>query len=175
MNYYDFFGLPIALHLDTKALRARYIANSRQYHPDFYTLQDDVAQQKALDNSTLNNEAYNTLRKPDSRLRYFLQLHDALPEEGQAKLPQDFLMEMMEVNEALMELQMDYDTATHERLSRELQQRERELYDRVRHLMERTADTTYSTQELELLTDYYLKRRYLLRLQNNIAKVREID
>ena len=120
MNYYEFFELPVTLHLDTRKLRTSYLANSRRYHPDFYTLQDEAARQEALEKSTLNNEAYNTLRKPDTRLRYFLQLHDALPEEGQAKLPQDFLMDMMDVNESLMELQMDYDATAHDALTEEI-------------------------------------------------------
>ena len=103
INYFDFFDLPPAVDIDESLLRKRFLLNSKRFHPDFHTLESPEAQQHALEMASLNNEAWLVLSDFDRRIRHLLQLQDALPEEGQQKLPQDFLMEIME----LMEIDRD--------------------------------------------------------------------
>ncbi|MEL6867695.1 MAG: DnaJ domain-containing protein, partial [Bacteroidota bacterium] len=80
MNYFEFYELPVSFDLDAERLRKIFYANSRKYHPDFYTQDSAEAQAEALERSTLNNEAYKTLSNADLRMRYVLQLYAALPE-----------------------------------------------------------------------------------------------
>ena len=110
MNYFEFFEIPISFKVDEAALKRIFYANSKKYHPDFYTLESEEKQAEILELSTLNNQAYKTLSDFDKRMKYILDLKEILAEEGQNQLPQSFLMEMMDINEVLMELEFDFDT-----------------------------------------------------------------
>ncbi|TKB95079.1 iron-sulfur cluster co-chaperone HscB C-terminal domain-containing protein, partial [Pedobacter cryophilus] len=78
-------------------------------HPDFFVNESEEKQQEILQLSTLNNKAFQTLSNPDQLLAYVLAAKGELEEGEKYELPQDFLMEMMEVNEAFMELEFDAD------------------------------------------------------------------
>ena len=65
INYFKHFGLPVRLNLNQAELRKLYYHNSRKYHPDFFTLENNAKQDEVLRLSTLNNEAYNVLKDDD--------------------------------------------------------------------------------------------------------------
>ena len=109
-NYFEFYGLPESLELDEHLLKKKFYAHSRSFHPDFHTLASEEEQEKMLLQASLNNIAYKTLASFDSRLKHLLTLHGKLETEGENKVPQDFLMEMMDLNEGLMELEMEPST-----------------------------------------------------------------
>jgi len=99
MNYFDWFGLPGRALLDEAELRRRYIARSREVHPDFHTLADAEAREQALTQSTFNNQAYRALQQLGSRLRYLLETAGYWREGETPRLPPDFLMDMMDWSE----------------------------------------------------------------------------
>jgi molecular chaperone HscB len=167
-DYFAFFGLSPSPTLDTAALKKAYYANSKRYHPDFHTLEASETQDRALEQSTLNNQAYRTLSDEDTRLRHLLELRGILGEEGSNSVPQDFLMEIMEVNEALMEVEFTDDPAARQRVTELIDGLEEDLRDEVGDLLQRYDHATASETDLERLRDYYLKRRYLLRLRNKL-------
>ena len=109
VNYFDFFEIPIAFAIDETDLRKRFIANSKKFHPDFHTLESEAEQDAVLEKSTINNQAWKTLANANKRMAHILIIKGHMPEEGQAKIPQEFLIEMMDINEALMELEFDED------------------------------------------------------------------
>ena len=123
--------------------------------------------------STLNNEAYETLRNPDRRMKYVLTLREALGEEGSNKLPPDFLMEMMDLNEGLMELEFDPDPAAVATIQQQLEQKEAALEQEVRPLLDRFDANPTTNEGLDGVVDYYLKKRYLLRIRENLGKFAE--
>src|ERR1700761_590522 len=104
MNYFEFYGLHESFTLDEAIIKKKFYQLSKQYHPDFYANEDDAKQQEILQLSTLNNKAYQTLSDPYKRLEYILKLHDLLNEGAKPQLPANFLMEMMDINERLMEV-----------------------------------------------------------------------
>ncbi len=170
MHYFDFFGLPVAFRVDESALRRTYLENSRKYHPDFHTLSGDAEQAEMLDRSTLNNEGYKILSDPDRRMRYVLEINGllgdgiALPE-----LPADFLMDMMEINEALMELEFDFDDARFQAALNGVQELETALDQSVWPVLEGW-EASQGAGALGAVLDYYLKKRYLLRIRENLSK-----
>jgi len=170
MNYFDFFERPISFTIDQAKLKRAFYANSKKYHPDFYTLESEEKQQEILELSTLNNEAYKTLSDFDKRMKYVLELKGTLEEEGKNKIPQDFLMEMMDINEALMELEFGFDEKKYNRLHQDLQTLESKLYESVKEPIENYVDGTSPASDLLSVKDYYLKKRYLLRIQENLDK-----
>jgi molecular chaperone HscB len=170
MNYFDFFDTPVSFAVDEAALRRKYYANSKKYHPDFYTLESEEKQAEILELSTLNNQAYNTLADFDKRMKYILDLKDVLEEEGKNQIPQDFLMEMMEINEKLMELEFDFDADTYRSVQQELEQQKAAIYREIAPIVENYDDKKATDEELKKVKDYYLKKRYLLRIQENLSK-----
>ncbi len=167
-DYFSFFGLRPSPTLDQATLKKSFYANSKRFHPDFHTLETEAAQQEVLENSTLNNQGYQILADEDLRLKHLLELRGALGAEGTNRVPQDFLMEIMEVNEALMELEFEDDPIVREKVSGLIDQLDAELRETVARTLEQYDDSTVSDAEVEALTDYYLKRRYLLRLREKI-------
>ncbi|WP_225870924.1 iron-sulfur cluster co-chaperone HscB C-terminal domain-containing protein [Pedobacter cryophilus] len=109
MNYFEFYDIPLSFHPDKTAVKKKFYALSKAYHPDFFVNESEEKQQEILQLSTLNNKAFQTLSNPDQLLAYVLAAKGELEEGEKYELPQDFLMEMMEVNEAFMELEFDAD------------------------------------------------------------------
>lgn len=170
MNYFEWFGIPVAFLIDETDLRQRFLKKSKALHPDFHTRADTATQEKVLEQSSFNNEAYRVLSDPDRRIRYVLSLFDALAEEGQNQLPAAFLMEMMEINESLMELEFDFDAHALQRVQESTTQTESALYQEILPLLKGFDPLMPETGQLEKIKDYYLKKRYLLRIKENLSK-----
>ncbi len=169
MNYFSFFDIPISPSIDEGALRKKFLRKSKEYHPDFYTLESEEKQAEILELSTLNNQAYKILKDFDKRLKHLLDIKEALQEEGQNKLPQDFLMEMMDINEGVMELQFDPSEEHYSRIQAEIKLLENTLNQSIEPILKSYDDTNVKEEELEMLKNYYLKKRYLLRVLENLS------
>ncbi len=170
MNYFEFYNIPLTFLVEEGALRQTFYTNSKKYHPDFYTLASEEEQQRALELSTRNNEAYKTLSDFDRRMRYILELKGAIAAEGKNDIPQDFLLEMMDFNEALMELEMAFDTPKYQQLLADLDTIERGLLEEVMPLLKSFDEGEEGETALAAAKDYYFKKRYLLRIRENLDK-----
>ena len=104
MNYFEVFGLPRLLGIDTGALEKKFHQLSRQYHPDYYTTAPADERSRALRMTALLNDAYRTLRNPIRRVEYLLSLY-GFKADG-SKVPQALLMEVFEINEQLADIRM---------------------------------------------------------------------
>ncbi len=54
MQYFDLYDLPISFLLDVKALKKKFYQLSKQFHPDFFTLESEEKQAEILELSTDN-------------------------------------------------------------------------------------------------------------------------
>ena len=170
MDYFAFYDLPVAFRIDEKLLRARFLEKSKRLHPDLVNQTDEAAREEAEAMTALNNQAYQTLSNTDARIHYMLERSGALGEEGTHKMSSDFLVEVMDINEALMELEFDFNPGRFEATQSSIQQLERELNDAVRP--ELIAYDTGQDTDLALvrIRDYYFKKKYLLRIKENLSK-----
>jgi molecular chaperone HscB len=169
MNYFEFYHLPIRFQIDGAALKKAFYSNSRKYHPDFYTSESAEKQAEVLSLSTLNNKAYKTLSDFDKRMEYVLQLLNLLGKEGETKLPQDFLMEMMEMNESLADLQFDFDAQKYQQILKDIKMIENQLLSDVQPVLEKPDATILTHDEKKNVIFFYLKRRYLLRIRKTLS------
>lgn len=169
-NYFEFYELPISPKVDETLLRKRFLELSKRFHPDFYTLESPEKQAEVLELSTLNNQAYQVLSDFDLRLKHLLELKQALADEGQNQLPQSFLMEMMDINELVMELSMDDSPALLEQALAQTAALEKSLWDDISASVDLYDDQTVSAETLENLKNFFLKKRYLLRIKENVLK-----
>jgi len=170
MNYFEFYGLPLSFYPDQAKLKALFFENSRKYHPDFFTQVTQEEQAEALKKSSYNNEAFRTLKNDDKRLHYILTLTEALNEENKNAIPQEFLMEMMDLNESVMELQFDYEESKAIPIMREIEDLQSSMESEVSSIMQAFSDNQ-DPSTLAPVKDYYLKSKYLMRLRDNISKL----
>ena len=82
-NYFAFFGLPLKLNVDVAALEKDFYALSRKLHPDLSagSGSNEKEQEWSLEQSSLLNDAYRTLRDPIKRTEYLLHLEGVELEE----------------------------------------------------------------------------------------------
>ena len=169
-NYFSHFGLEPTFNLDLAALKKSFLLLSRTYHPDFHTGESEESQAENLELSSFNNLAYKTLQNFDLRFKYVLVLHGIDFEEGKQSLPQMFLMEMMDFNEKLMDVQMEGDSIQIEGLKNELKVIEDGLWSDIEGILKNYKFESISASELDQLKNYHLKKKYLLRIHENLNK-----
>jgi molecular chaperone HscB len=122
VDYFTFFGLPPKLNLNVVALEKDFYELSRKLHPDLNARAGSQEQEWSLEQSSLLNDAYRTLRDPIKRTEYLLHLEGISLEEqsksateqaratGEVKkqiVPPDLLEEVFELNMQLEELRMN--------------------------------------------------------------------
>ncbi len=110
-DFFSVFALPRKLHLDTKALEKAFYRRSREVHPDRFAQASAEKQQWSLDQTSLLNDAYRTLKDPISRTEYLLRVEGVLADEAAAKedkskVPPELLAEVFELNMQLEEMRM---------------------------------------------------------------------
>lgn len=104
-DHWAVLGLERRLGLDRADLERRFHGLNRRLHPDYFRLRSPEEQTISLEASAAVNAAYRTLRDPVSRVEYLLELEGmGLGSAGQAKPPADLFEEIMELQEARMEL-----------------------------------------------------------------------
>ncbi|RFZ84820.1 Fe-S protein assembly co-chaperone HscB [Mucilaginibacter terrenus] len=167
MNYFDFYNIAESFHPDTAALKKQFYTLSKQYHPDFYANEDDSKQQEILELSTLNNKAYQTLSDGNKTLEYILKEHNLVNEGAKPQLPADFLMEMMDINERLMEVD---DTAQLAEVTTEVLAIESDINEALSTLTAdyETLDDTAKESRLNEIANIYYRQKYLLRIKESL-------
>jgi molecular chaperone HscB len=121
VDYFTFFGFPRKLNLDIAELEKEFYALSRHLHPDAYGQADERERSWSLEQSSMLNDAYRTLKDPLKRTEYLLRLEGVELEEqskqatekaretGELKkqvVPPDLLEEVFELNMHLEELRV---------------------------------------------------------------------
>ncbi|WDF53480.1 Fe-S protein assembly co-chaperone HscB [Mucilaginibacter sp. KACC 22063] len=167
INYFEFYNIPEAFEIDQAALKKQFYDLSKKYHPDFYANEGDEKQQEILELSTINNNAYKTLSDPNKRLAYILKQHNLLEEGAKPQLPADFLMEMMELNERLMEVDDAEQLAS---ITAEVLAVENDLQAQFNELTAdyQTLDDTAKEDRLNHVADIYYRQKYLLRIRESL-------
>ena len=122
VDYFTFFGLPPKLNVNVAALEKSFYELSRKLHPDLNARAGTQEQEWSMEQSSLLNDAYRTLKDPIKRTAYLLHLEGVELEEqsksateqarttGEIKkqiVPPDLLEEVFELNMQLEELRMN--------------------------------------------------------------------
>jgi molecular chaperone HscB len=114
-DYFAVFSLPRKLNIDLPQLERSFYRLSRQYHPDVYATKSPEEQQWSLDQTSLLNDAYRTLKNAVSRTEHLLRLEGVVLEAGKSedgavkdsRVPPDLLEEVFELNMQLEEMRMN--------------------------------------------------------------------
>ncbi len=160
MNYFELFDLPFKARIDHTLVQKKYIQLQKKFHPDFFTKQSNEEQDDAETQSAHINRAYSIFKDKHKTLEYFLKQKEVIQPDEKYNLPNDFLMEMLEINEAIGDGQQ---------AGAMVMQWQQKLEDEVNDILCGPAEADYSTDELSRLKDYYYKKKYLQRILDRLA------
>lgn len=167
-NHFEFFEIEERFFIDEQKLKQLFLSLSKEHHPDFF-INDEEKYDKALELTSQNNTAYKALKSFDSRVKYILKQNGLLEEQG-SKLPPDFLMEMMDVNEEIMDLRMEFDAEKLRSVDAKVATMTNEWSDKIKALATE-ADASKEESRLSILKnikEFYLKQKYVLRLKESL-------
>ena len=101
-NYFELFDLKTSFFVDDEALKKSYQAQIMRFHPDNFATKSQAEQLQALQNTSLVNSAYITLKTPLNRASYLLNLENINPfDEKDTNMDADFLISQIELREQL--------------------------------------------------------------------------
>jgi len=167
MNYFELYELPVSLKVDKAAVTKKYYTLSKTFHPDNFSLSDATKQSAAVEKTAHINMARKVLNNAHKRLAYLLKEKGIVVAEEKYKLSPLFLGQMMEINEALMELQFEADDTNKEKVKAQVELAIDKLHSEVAIYFdaeELLLDDTNSVQ----LKDYYYKKKYLDRIKEKL-------
>ena len=202
VDYFSFFGLPRKLNLDTAKLEQEFYALSRHLHPDLSARFDKREQEWSLEQTSLLNDAYRTLKDPIKRTEYLLRIEGVELEEqsksatekarqtGSVKkqvVPPDLLEEVFELNMQLEELRAqkklgEDDPALMEEVGKqklELEEKFEGLLDELKGYWKKwdEAVDTGTDDDRRIIRDKMVdvlnRRNYIRNLVRDVAEVME--
>lgn len=106
-NPFEVLGLDPRVQISEEELETRYLALSREHHPDFNPGTSSAEQVEILQKSAEINDAYRTLCDPWRRAEALIRIHEAAAIEETKTLCPMFLLEAMEVHESAQEYPTD--------------------------------------------------------------------
>ena len=174
MDYFALYDLPESFLPDLDALRTAYHRLSRQTHPDFFADAPPAEQQAALERATHNTDAYATLSDYDRRLAYLLRQHGRLGTGGEAPaLAPEFLLAVMDLNEQVMDLEATPDATAAAQAAAAVTTLADDLEAGIAPTLAAYPTLSGAAREaaLDRVLAYYLRRRYVVRLREQVARV----
>lgn len=161
MNYFELFDIAQSFQPDQALVKKKFYQLSRQYHPDFYGNGSEEEKEKALEMSALVNKAYQTLQNQDLLVKYVLKEASLLEEDEKYQLSPDFLMEVMDLNEQLMDAD---EPETKTAIKTAIDQLNTQIYEPVKATLENHPGNTLTQEKLLQVKEFYFRKKYLDRI-----------
>ena len=162
MNYFELYSIPVSFQPDQQQVKQKFYELSRKYHPDFYSNASEDEQAEVLEKSSAVNKAFKMFSNPDETVKYVLQQKGLLEEEEKYQLPPQFLMEMMELNEAALEQEKAS-------VQQQVSNIQNEIYEPVKAIIEDYKEGITTEKELLQVKEYYFKKKYLNRILEGLG------
>ncbi len=161
MNYFELFKLPVGFSVDAQKLRAAFMDIQRASHPDRFAQSNSYEQEEALEMSAMANKGFTLLNNKDELLAYVLTITGTIVEDEKYALAPDFLMEMMDLNEAWMEAD---DELTKKLIINKINTLKNEIQQPIEVHLEAISLDSITQEEMLQIKDYYYKKKYLDRI-----------
>lgn len=161
MNYFALFGLPIGFQVDTNKLRAAFMDIQRASHPDKFAQSNSFEQEEALERSALANKGFSLLNSKEQILPYVLELKGIIIPDEKYALSPDFLMEMMELNEAWMDAD---DEKGKQSILDQIKAIQNEILAPIQSYLEMDQIDSIAQETMLQIKEYYYKKKYLDRI-----------
>ena len=168
MNYFEILNIEPAFLIDEDLLRKNFYARSMEFHPDRYSLGSEEEQMHALQMSSQINEAFKVLSERESRIKHVLEINGIEFADTNEFVPQEFLAELMDINELIMDYKLDPDQSLKDNIITQIDSLNSDLLNAVSDILENFEFQKADKKQLELVKDYYLKSKYLKRIELNL-------
>ena len=137
-SHFELFGLPATYAVETDRLERSYRDIQSKVHPDRFAHAGDAERRASLQWTTRVNEAFQVLKNPVKRAKHLLELHGVdVAFETNTAMPQDFLVQQMELREALEEAK---DSAALDTLRRNLLKEKSSLEGQIGESIDKKRD-----------------------------------
>ena len=131
-NHFELFGLAPAFFLEKDRLEKAYRDIQSRVHPDRFAHAGDAERRASLQWTTRVNEAFQVLKNPVARAKHLLELHGVdVAFETNTAMPAEFLMQQMELREALEEATEKKNSQSLDRLRSDLRREEAALEKQI--------------------------------------------
>ena len=146
---FELFAVPPRFAQDAAQLDARWKELQRQVHPDKFAAQGAAAQRVAMQWSARINAAYRRLKDPLKRAAYLCELNGApIDAESNTAMPAEFLMQQMELREAVDDA---VDAAAMDEIGRQSATLKREMLLKLEQQMDAQHDWPAAAQTVRAL------------------------
>jgi molecular chaperone HscB len=176
LDKFAVMGVPRSYELDDRALEETFRGLSRKLHPDRFARATPRERRFSLEQTTLLNDAYRTLRDPVRRAEHLLALRGVkvAGEErgGGAAMPQEFLEQALEDREKLLEAKMEGGPEAVARLAEGVRGKRQEAMEEIaRALREQRPTDAQLQRTAELLARLRYYARYLDEVEGRAAEI----
>ena len=131
-NHFELFGLTPAFSLEKDLLERAYRDIQSRVHPDRFAHAGDAERRASLQWTTRVNEAFQILKHPVARAKHLLELHGVdVAFETNTAMPPEFLMQQMELREALEAATQEKDSQSLDKLRSDLRREEAALEKQI--------------------------------------------
>lgn len=104
-NYFEIFDVPVLVDIDMNRVNQLYRELQKTVHPDRFASDTEQARRIAMQQTSLINQAFQTLKDPVTRAQYILKLQGMdINAETDTTMDTEFLMEQMDFRESLTEV-----------------------------------------------------------------------
>ena len=139
-NYFELFSIDVDFSIDLELLESTYQQQIAKFHPDKFATHSDKEKSLALQNTSLINTAFDTLKSPLLRATYLLELQDIDAfDEKDTQMDVAFLMSQIELREQLEAIESNKD--------------ELELDDFVENINQKVSQNIEQIEQLFVVND----------------------
>jgi molecular chaperone HscB len=163
MNYFQLYDIPQQIVIDKEVVQKKYYKLCKQYHPDklINATADELAQGENL--IALINAGYKILMDENLTFHYYLQLLNIIGDNDNIKLPKDFLMEMMDTNEQIVEARLENNQSQIEKINLEINALDLNFKTTINKLLNNYEQEPNDGLKQDIQIIYY-KQKYLKRI-----------
>jgi molecular chaperone HscB len=161
MNHFELYQIPISFNPDATLIKKRFYQLSREYHPDFFVNGTTEEKEHVLAVSAQINKAFQVFNDQNAIIRYILMEKGLMLADEKYQLSPNFLMEVMELNETLMEVN---DPASKNAIRKQIETLQNTIYEPVKTIITNYQEGISSEKELLQVKEYYYQKKYLDRI-----------
>jgi molecular chaperone HscB len=146
LNYFELFGLKPIYNIELAALESSFRKIQSDSHPDRFVTASPAEKLISMQQATLANEAYLSLKKPAKRAQYLLELQGITSiSETNTAMSTEFLMQQMEWREATEDATSSKDITALENLLSEIRIETKKLQEDLINLLDEKNDYIAAT------------------------------
>ena len=166
-NYFEIFDVAASYKIDMDKVSSLYRELQKSVHPDRYASGTEQQRRIAMQQISLINQAFQTLKDPVARAQYLLGLKGIdMHNETDTTMDGAFLMEQMEFREAIAEVRDKDDPLT------ELDRMLAGLKPKIQAQMDAFAHS-YAAEQLDDARETVRKMQFLFKAQREITALSE--